>query len=66
MSDQSADSNACPRCGTEVEAVLTYGIGSRGEGDALPEPTQQQKRCPNCKALLRRAGGRWAVDESAD
>jgi len=67
MSDQPTDENACPRCGTHVEpSGFSYGIGSRGPGDPLPEANQQQARCPNCNALLRRVGDRWGVDESAD
>lgn len=53
----TADRDACPRCGTGVDTETSYGIGSRGEGEELPEPTQQSKRCPNCGAMLRRAVG---------
>jgi len=63
-SDEQRHPDDCPRCGTRVEAHASYGIGSRDEGDELPQPTQQAKTCPNCGAELRRGTGMaWSVDE---
>jgi hypothetical protein len=65
MSDQPNHSNACPRCGATVEpSGFSYGIGSRREGDPLPEANQQLATCPKCSAKLRRVEDRWAVDEA--
>ena len=62
MSDEPRDRDSCPHCGTQVRAEGSFGIGGRREGESLPEANHQARRCPNCKALLRRAtGGRWSV-----
>ena len=62
MSSTPADLDACPRCGTHVQADGSYGIGAAQPGDELPEPTQQARTCPSCGAELRRAvGSSWSV-----
>jgi hypothetical protein len=59
--------DTCPNCGTTVTADSSRGIGARGEGEALPEPNEQSRRCPACGKLLRRAvGSPWKVNETAD
>jgi hypothetical protein len=57
-SEEDRDLDACPNCGTRVES------GISGPGEQLRESTK--RRCPNCaKVLLRVAGGRWTIDETA-
>jgi len=43
--DRRADE--CPQCGAHVSAFGARGIGARGEGQPLPEGTEQSTTCPN-------------------
>jgi hypothetical protein len=53
----------CPKCGTRVPATASHGVGSRGEGEALPEANEQAATCPNCNARLHRTiGSAWRED----
>ncbi|MGH3036097.1 MAG: hypothetical protein ACRDMU_02855 [Gaiellaceae bacterium] len=61
--------DACPNCGENVAALISYSVGTRAPGQEMRPPDTQSKRCPNCGTYLRRGvepGEPWRVDERRD